>query len=78
VRHAHEELGHFGIKRTYSLFLGQYWWHVMHTNVQQLVSCCMICDRVKSSFNALHYSYTPCLLWVGLSLEFGLCKTITH
>jgi hypothetical protein len=22
VRHAHEELGHFGVKRTYSLFLG--------------------------------------------------------
>jgi len=25
----------------------------------------------------LHHSYTPCLLWVGLSLEFGLCRTIT-
>ncbi len=22
VQHAHEELGHFGVKRTYSLFLG--------------------------------------------------------
>jgi hypothetical protein len=26
VRHAHEELGHFGVKRTYNLLLGQYWW----------------------------------------------------
>jgi len=34
VRHAHEELGHFGIKRTYSLLLGQYSWHGMHTDVQ--------------------------------------------
>ncbi len=22
MQHAHEELGHFGVKRTYSLFLG--------------------------------------------------------
>jgi hypothetical protein len=34
VQHAHEELGHFGVKRTYSLLLGQYWWRGMHTNVQ--------------------------------------------
>jgi hypothetical protein len=33
VQHAHEELGHFGVKRTYSLLLGQYWWHGMHTAV---------------------------------------------
>jgi hypothetical protein len=34
VRHAHEELGHFGVKRTYNLLLGQYWWRGMHTDVQ--------------------------------------------
>ncbi len=33
VWHAHEELGHFGVKRTYSLLLGQYWWRGMHTDV---------------------------------------------
>jgi hypothetical protein len=52
VRHAHEELGHFGVKRTYSLLLGQYWWRGMHTDVQRLVSHCMVCDRVRASFNA--------------------------
>jgi hypothetical protein len=52
VQHAHEELGHFGVTWTYSLFLGQYWWHVMHTNVQRSVSHYMVCDRVKASFNA--------------------------
>jgi len=52
VRHAHEELGHFGVKQTHSLLLGQYWWRGMHTNVQRLVSDCMVCDRVKASFNA--------------------------
>ncbi len=52
VRHAHEELGHFGVKRTYSLFLGQYWWRSMHIDVQRLVSRCMVCDKVRASFNA--------------------------
>jgi hypothetical protein len=52
VQHVHEELGHFGVKRTYSLLLGQYWWHGMHIDVQRLVSHCMVCDRVKASFNA--------------------------
>jgi len=52
VRHAHEELGHFGIKWTYSLLIGQYWWHGMHTNVQQLVSHCKVYDKVRASFNA--------------------------
>jgi hypothetical protein len=52
VWHAHEELGHFRVKQTYSLLLGQYWWRGMHTNVQQLVSHCMVCDKVRASFNA--------------------------
>jgi hypothetical protein len=52
VRHAHEELGHFGVKRTYSLLRGQYWWRGMHAQVQQLVARCMVCDRVRASFNA--------------------------
>jgi hypothetical protein len=33
VQHAHEELGHFGVKRTYSLLLSQYWWRGMHTDL---------------------------------------------
>jgi len=44
VRHAHEELGHFGVKRTYSLLQTRYWWHGMQTDVQQFVSKCMVCD----------------------------------
>jgi hypothetical protein len=26
MRHAHEELGHFGVPQTYNLFQTQYWW----------------------------------------------------
>ncbi len=71
VQHAHEELGHFGIKRTYSLVLGQYWWHGMHTDVQQLVSCCMVYDRVRASFNAPTPKLHP-LPIMGLGYRWSL------
>ncbi|OAE22731.1 hypothetical protein AXG93_2035s1120 [Marchantia polymorpha subsp. ruderalis] len=35
VRHAHEELGHFGVKRTYNLLLGQYRWRDFMTRVME-------------------------------------------
>jgi hypothetical protein len=34
VQHANEELGHFGVKWTYSLLLGQYWGRGMQIDVQ--------------------------------------------
>ncbi len=71
VWHAHEELGHFGVKRTYSLFLGQYWWCGMHTDVQRLVSHCMVCDRVRASFNALTPQLHP-LPIMGLGYRWSL------
>ncbi len=83
VQHAHEELGHFGIKRTYSLLLGQYWWCGMHTDVQRLVSRCMVCDKVKASFNAPTPQLHP-LPIMGLgyrqSLDFAgpLPLTVRH
>jgi len=71
VQHAHEELRHFGVKQTYNLLLGQYWWHGMHINVQRLVSHCMVCDRVKASFNALTPQLHP-LPIMGLGYRWSL------
>ncbi len=71
MRHAHEELGHFGIKRTYSLLLGQYRWRGMHIDVQRLVSRCMVCDRVKASFSAPTPQLHP-LLIMGLGYRWSL------
>ena len=34
VQHVHEDLGHFGVKRTYSLLQSQYWWLGLFTDVQ--------------------------------------------
>jgi hypothetical protein len=38
ARHLHEELKHFGVYQTYSLFQGQYWWRGMQLEVQQFVT----------------------------------------
>jgi hypothetical protein len=71
VWHAHEELGHFGVKRTYSLLVGQYWWRDMHTDVQQLVSRCMVCDKVRASFNVPTPQLHP-LPIMGLGYRWSL------
>ena len=52
VMHAHEELGHFGVRHIHSLLEGQYWWWGMHIDVQNFVARCMVCDRMCASFNA--------------------------
>jgi hypothetical protein len=39
-------LGHFGVRRTYSLLQIHYWWRRMQLQVQALVARCVICDRV--------------------------------
>jgi hypothetical protein len=52
IKHAHEDLGHFGMRRTYSLLQIHYWWQGMQQQVQAMVARCMVCDRVRASFNA--------------------------
>jgi hypothetical protein len=46
----------------------------MHTDVQRFVSRCMVCDRVRASFNAPTSQLHPLPI---MGLEFGLCGTIT-
>ena len=53
VRQVHEELGHFGIRRTHLMLHGQYWWTGMYQQVAAYVRRCEVCDRVRSSFNTL-------------------------
>ncbi len=43
----------------------------MHTNVQRLVSCCMVCDRVKALFNAPTPQLHP-LFIMGLGYHWNL------
>jgi hypothetical protein len=51
IKHAHEDLGHFGVRRTYSLLQIHYWWRGIQ-QVQAMVARCVVCDRVRASFNA--------------------------
>jgi hypothetical protein len=52
IKHAHEDLGHFGVQRTYSLLQIHYWWRGMQQQVQTLVARCVVCDHMRASFNA--------------------------
>jgi transposase InsO family protein len=74
VRQVHEELGHFGIRRTHSLLRSQYWWTGMYQQVVAYVGRCEVCDRVRSSFNTLSPQLQP-LPIMGLgycwSLDFA-------
>ena len=51
VHNVHVRLGHYGVKRTYSLLEPTFWWIGMYEQVSQIVASCQACDRVKASFN---------------------------
>jgi transposase InsO family protein len=46
----HELCGHFGIRRTASLLLTNYWWHGLLAETAHLVNRCEECKRVQASF----------------------------
>ena len=48
----HAELGHFGVKHTYSLFTPDYHLRSMYLQVQQVVARCEQCDCVRTLFSS--------------------------
>jgi hypothetical protein len=48
----HEEMGHFGVKRTISLVRQSFWWDGMYRQIADFVRACPLCDRVKTAFSA--------------------------
>jgi hypothetical protein len=71
IKHVHKDLGHFGARRTYSLLQIHYWWPGMQSQVQALVAQCVVCDRVRVSFNAPMPQLQP-LPIMGLSYRWSL------
>jgi hypothetical protein len=71
IKHAYEDLGHFGVRRTYSLLQIHYWWRGMQLQVQALVARCVVCDRVRASFNAPMPQLQP-LPIMGLGYRWSL------
>ncbi|CAM6093253.1 unnamed protein product [Calypogeia fissa] len=52
VKKVHSELGHFGIKRTYSLIAPHYHWRGMYAQIRDVIARCEQCDRVRTSFSS--------------------------
>jgi hypothetical protein len=75
IRHAHQDVGHYGVRKTYSLLEPTYWWSGMMNQVKEEVAACTVCDRVKISFEVKDPKLKP-LTIMGLFYRWGcdLCK----
>jgi hypothetical protein len=51
IQKVHLKLGHFGIKRTYSLLVPRYHWRGMYSQVRDVIARCEPCDRVITFFS---------------------------
>jgi hypothetical protein len=51
IQKVHLEFGHFGIKRSYSLFTFHYDWKGLYAQVRDIIAKCEQCDRVRTSFS---------------------------
>ena len=67
----HEELGHFGVRRTHLMLHNQYWWVGLYQEVAAYVGRCEVCDYVRSSFNTLLPQLKP-LPIMGLGYRWSL------
>jgi hypothetical protein len=48
----HQQLGHFGVRRTAALVRLSYWWAGLYQQVATVLRTCVECDRVRATFNA--------------------------
>jgi hypothetical protein len=75
----HQDVGHYGVKKTYSLLDPTYcWWVGMHGQVQQEVAACGVCDWIKATFEVKDAALKP-LPIMGMFYRWGvdLCKIPT-
>jgi hypothetical protein len=59
IQKVHLELGHFGVKRTYSLFSPHYHWRGMYVQIWNVIVRCEQCDRVRTSFSSWQLTLFP-------------------
>jgi hypothetical protein len=59
IQKVHSELGHFGVKRIYSLFTPHYHWRGMYAQVRDIIARCEQCDRVRTSFSSRQLTLSP-------------------
>jgi hypothetical protein len=75
IRRVHQDVGHCGVKKTYSMLEPTYWWVGMFGQVQHEVAACTVCDRAKASFEVKDPQLKP-LPIMGMFYRWGvnLCK----
>jgi transposase InsO family protein len=75
IRRVHQDVDHYGVKKTYSLLEPTYWWVGMFGQVQHEVAACIVCDRAKASFKVKNPQLKP-LPIMGMFYRWGvdLCK----
>ncbi|GAQ93234.1 hypothetical protein KFL_013780010, partial [Klebsormidium nitens] len=75
IRRVHQDVGHYGVLKTYSLLSPTYWWVGMYGQVQREVAACTVCDRVKATFDVKDPELKP-LPIMGMFYRWGvdLCK----
>ncbi len=59
IQKVHLELGHFRVKRTYSLLAPHYHWRGMYVQVRDVITRCEQCDRMRTSFRQLTFFPFP-------------------
>ncbi len=59
IQKVHLKLGHFGVKRTYSLLAPHYHWRGMYAQVRDIIARCEQCDRVRTSFSSKQLTLSP-------------------
>ncbi len=59
IQKVHSELGHFGVKRTYSLLAPHYHWKGMYAQVRDIIARCEQCDKVRTSFSSRQLTLSP-------------------
>jgi hypothetical protein len=62
IQKVHLELGHFGVKRTYSFLVPHYHWRGIYVQVRNIIARCEQCDRVRTSFSSRQFTLSPLLI----------------
>jgi hypothetical protein len=63
IQKVHSELGHFGIKHTYSFFTPHYHCRGMYVQVRDIIARCEQCDRVRIPFSSQQLMFFPLPIW---------------
>jgi len=59
IQKVHSKLGHFGVKRTYSLLAPRYHWRGMYAQFRNIIIKCEQCDKVRTSFSSRQLTLSP-------------------